>query len=126
MRVSLKQLIAIRPADSNTYALGVIKWLIFPSNDGLNIGVRVLPGAPLAIAVRPVSLMTDATSKYVQSFLLPDMPMLKETTSLVLPPGWFAPGRLVEIHTGEEPMTVRLNSLIEKGSDYERVGFVRI
>jgi hypothetical protein len=126
MRVSLKQLITVRPADSNTYALGVIKWLIFPSSDGPNIGVRVLPGVPLAIAARPVSLMTDATSKYVQSFLLPDMPVLKETASLVLPPGWFAPGRLVEIHTSAESMTVRLHNLIEKGCDYERVGFVRI
>lgn len=126
MRISLKQLIAIRPADSNTYALGVIKWLIFPSNDGLNIGVRVLPGIPLAIAARPVALMTDASNKYVQSFLLPDLPVLKETTSLVLPPGWFAPGRLVEVHTDEQLVTVRLNSLIEKGSDYERVGFVRV
>lgn len=126
MRISLKQLIAIRPASSNIYALGVIKWLIFPTNDGLNIGVRILPGAPLAIAVRPVSLMTDATGKYVQSFLLPDMPVLKETANLVLPPGWFAPGRLVEIHTGEESMTVKLHNLIEKGSDYERVGFVRV
>jgi hypothetical protein len=126
MRISLKQLIAIRPADSNTYALGVIKWLIFDSNDGPNIGVRILPGAPFAIAVRPVALMADATNKYVQSFLLPDLPVLKETTSLVLPPGWFAPGRLLEIHAGEEAMTVRLHTLIEKGSDYERVGFVRV
>ncbi len=126
MRISLKQLVAIRPADSSTYALGLIKWLIFPLNDGLNVGVRVLPGAPLAIAARPVSLMTDATSKYVQAFLLPDMPMLKEAASLVLPLGWFAPGRLVEIHVGEELQTVRLHNLIEKGSDYERVGFVRI
>jgi hypothetical protein len=126
MRISLKQLIAIRPSDSSTYALGVIKWLIFPSNNGLNIGIRVLPGAPRAIAVRPVALMTDATSKYVQAFLLPDMPMLKVAASLVLPSGWFAPGRLVEAHTGEQLMTVRLNSLIEKGSDYERVGFDRV
>ena len=123
MRVSLKQLIAIRPADSNTYALGVIKWLIFAANDELNIGVRILPGIPLAIATRPESLMTDAGSKYVQSFLLPDLPVLKETASLVLPPGGFAPGRLLEIHDGEA-QTVRLINLIEKGSDYERVGFV--
>jgi hypothetical protein len=126
MHVTLKQLIAIRPADSNTYSLGMIKWLIFPPNDGLNIGVRILPGAPLAIAVRPAALMTDATNKYVQSFLLPDMPVLKETASLVLPPGWFAPGRLLEIHTGEEHITVKLHTLIEKGSDYERVGFIKV
>jgi len=126
MRISLKQLIAIRPADSHTYALGVIKWLVFPLDGGINIGIRILPGAPHPIAVRPVSLIEDAAGKYVQSFLLPDMPVLKETASLVLPLGWFAPGRQVEIHTGEESITVRLHSLIEKGGDYERVGFVRI
>lgn len=123
LRVSLKQLIAIRPAGSNTYALGTIKWLIFPSDRGLDIGVHILPGAPLAIAARPI---TEGARKYVQSFLLPDMPMLKEAASLVLPSGWFVPDKQVEIHAGEEAMTVRLLSLIGKGSDYERVGFVRI
>lgn len=126
MRISLKQLIAIRPSDSNAYALSVIKWLVFPPNGGVNIGVRVLPGAPLAIAVRPVVLTPDAGNKYIQAFLLPDMPVLQETTSLVLPPGWFAPGKHVEIHTGEENLTVKLLKLIESGSDYERVGFVRV
>lgn len=125
MRIAQKQLIAIRPADSSTYALGVIKWLILPPNDGLRIGVRVLPGAPQAIAARPVSMMADAANKYAQAFLLPDMAVLRETASLVLPAGWFSPGRLVEIHSGEA-QTVRLTSLIEKGSDYERVGFVRV
>lgn len=125
LRIGQKQLIAVRPADSSTYALGVIKWLIIPPNDGPHIGVRILPGAPLAIAARPVSMMADTANKYTQAFLLPDMPVLRETASLVLPLGWFNPGRLVEIHTGE-PQTVRLNTLIEKGSDYERVGFVRI
>jgi hypothetical protein len=70
--------------------------------------------------------MADATNKYVQAFLLPDMPILRETTSLVLPPGWFSPGRLVEIHSGEELFTVKLNRLIEKGYDFERAGFVKV
>jgi len=125
MRASQKQLIAIRPADSSTYALGVIKWLIIPPNDGPHIGVRVLPGAPQAIAARPASMVAGAAGKYVQAFLLPDMPVLRETASLVLPAGWFNPGKLVEIHAGE-PRTVRLTSLIERGSDYERVGFVGV
>jgi hypothetical protein len=125
MRTSQKQLIAIRPTDSSTYALGVIKWQILPPNDGLRIGVRVLPGAPLAIAARQASMTADTTGKYAQAFLLPDLPVLRETASLVLPTGWFSPGRLVEIHSGEA-QTVRLTSLIERGSDYERVGFVRV
>ncbi|MGE5027475.1 MAG: hypothetical protein ACM3JK_03285 [Betaproteobacteria bacterium] len=125
LRTSQRQLIAIRPADSNTYALGVIKWQILPSSNGLRIGVRILPGAPLAIAARPVSMTAGPVGKYSQAFLLPDMPVLRETASLVLPAGWFNPGRLVEIHSGDV-QTVRLTSLIESGSDYERVGFVRV
>ncbi|MCL4471909.1 MAG: hypothetical protein M1547_12510 [Gammaproteobacteria bacterium] len=125
MRVTLKQLVAVRPDDSNTYALGVIKWLSFPPNDGLHAGIRILPCVPLPVAARPLSLMADAANKFVPAFLLPDMPVLHEAASLILPPGWFAPGKQVEIHSGEL-LTVRLHSLIEKGSDFERVGFVRI
>lgn len=125
MRLNLKQLIAIRPSDSNAYSLSVIKWLVFPPDGGVNIGVRILPGAPRAIAVRPVVLTPDAGNKFVQAFLLPDMPVLNETSSLVLPPDWFSAGKRVEIHTGEELVTVKLVELIESGSDYERVEFVR-
>lgn len=124
VRIAQKQLIAVRPADSSTYALGVIKWLAIPPNDGPHIGVRVLPGAPLAIAARPAPA-ADAENKYTQAFLLPDMPVLRETASLVLPPGWFSPGRLVEIRSGEA-RTVRLIGLIERGNDFERVGFVGV
>lgn len=125
MRASPRQLVGVRPADSGTYALGVIEWQILPPEGGLRIGVRILPGAPLAIAARPASMTAGPAGKYAQAFLLPDMPVLRETASLVLPAGWFNPGRLVEIHAGEA-QTVRLNSLIEKGCDYERVGFVRV
>lgn len=124
MRIRLKQLIAVRPTDSSAYALGVIKWLIFPLDGGLHIGVRILPGLSLAVAARPLPLIMDAANKYTQAFLLSDMPVLREAASLVLPPGWFGPGRLVEIR-GKESQTVKLLTLIEKGNDYERVGFER-
>lgn len=125
-RISRKQLVAVRPEDSKTYVLGVIQRLIFPLGGGLHAGIRILPGVPLAIAARPVLPMADTTNKYTPAFLLPDMPVLHETASLVLPSGWFSPDRQVEIHAGEERFTVKLNKLIEKGGDYERVGFVRV
>lgn len=125
LRVSRKQLVAVRPADGSAYALGVIERLLLHLDDGLDIGVRLLPGAPRAIAARPVPLAGNAATKYVQAFLLPDMPVLGEAASVVLPAGWFAPGRVVEIHSGEA-YSVRLISLVESGSDYERAGFVRV
>ncbi|MDD5329889.1 MAG: hypothetical protein PHX38_07790 [Sulfuricella sp.] len=124
LRIAPKQLVAVRPADSAAYLLGTVKWLILPSSEDFHIGVRILPGAPLAIAAQPVALGTTA-HKFAQAFLLPDMPVLRETASLIVPPGWFAPGKLLEIQ-GSERYTVKLLGLIEKGSDYERVGFVRV
>lgn len=125
MRIRLNQLIAVRPADSSSYALGAIKWLISPLDGGLHIGVRILPGLSLAVAARPLPLIADAANKYTQAFALSDMPVLREAASLVLPPGWFSPGRLVEIRSAES-QTVKLLTLIEKGSDFERVGFERL
>lgn len=125
MRLSRKKLVAVRPTDSSAYALGIIERLLLTLDDGLDIGVRLLPGAPLAIAARPAPLAGEAASKHVQAFLLPDMPVLGEAASAVLPAGWFAPGRRVEIH-GAAPRAVRLISLIESGSDYERVEFVSV
>jgi len=125
LRVSRKQLVAVRPADGSAYALGTIERLLLHLDDGLDIDVRLLPGTPLAIAARLAPLKGDAATKYMQAFLLPDMPVLGEAASAVLPTGWFAPGRLVEIHSGEA-YSVRLISLVESGSDYERVEFVRI
>ncbi len=125
LRIGPKQLVAVRPANSANYLLGMIKWLIFPADQGFHIGVRILPGAPLAVAAQPRSLVADAANKFVQVFLLPDMPVLRETSSLIVPPGWFSPGKQLEIQ-GSDRFTVKLLHLIEKGSDYERVGFVRV
>lgn len=125
LRIVPNQLIVVRPADSAAYLLGTIKWLTFPADQGFHVGVRLLPGAPLAIAAHPLALLADAANKFTQAFLLPDMPVLRETTSLILPLGWFSPGKLVEIQE-KERITVKLLSLVEKGGDYERVRFVRI
>lgn len=125
MRLGHNQLLAVRPSDSKHFALGAVKWLIFTLDGELHVGVRTLPGAPLAVAARPATLTPATAGKFVQAFLLPEMPVLRETASLVLPRGWFHPGRVLEIHSDRSEM-VRLHALIEAGSDYERVGFVKV
>lgn len=124
-RIGHNQLLAVRPTDGKCFALGVVKWLILTLNGELHLGVRTLPGAPVALAARPATLMPSPANKFVQAFLLPEMPVLRETATLVLPRGWFQPGRILEIYT-DHSETVRLHTLVEIGSDYERVGFVQV
>jgi hypothetical protein len=94
------------------------------SNDAgdLSIGTRVLPGLPTALAARPVTLNQADMGPFVPAFQLSAVPEQQEPTSLVLPIGWFQPGKLVQIYTSMTE-TVKLTSLLEKGANFERVAF---
>jgi hypothetical protein len=124
-RISHNQLLAVRPSDGKQFAVGAVKWLIVTLGGELHLGVRILPGAPAAVAVRPATLMPTAANKFTQAFLLPEMQVLRETATLVLPRGLFQPGRILEMYT-DRSETVRVHTLVEAGADYERVGFVRV
>ncbi len=119
--ISHFQLIALKPADSERFVLGMVRWLRFQRNGELHLGVKTLPGPPTAIAASQIS-MGSATNKYAPAFLLPEMPALQSPASLILPSGWFAAGRRLEVFD-KSKQTVRLVELLEKGSDYERVSF---
>lgn len=115
------QLIAIKPADSERFLLGMVRWLKFHRNGELHLGIKTLAGLPTGIAASQVS-MGSASNKYLPAFLLPEMPALQSPSSLILPLGWFAPGRRLEVFD-KTKKTVRLVELLDKGSDYERVSF---
>ena len=58
----------------------------------------------------------------MRAFLLPAVPALDAEQSLVIPPGWFSFGRLIELHT-DGRRRVRLRQLLDDGPDFERVSF---
>ncbi len=120
-QLSHYQLLALKPTDSERFLLGMVRWLRFDRNGELQLGVKTLVGPPVAIAAGQISL-GSAAHKFVPAFLLPEMPALQSPASLILPLGWFAAGKRIEIFdTKKKP--VRLVELLEKGSDYERVSF---
>jgi hypothetical protein len=57
----------------------------------------------------------------VQAFLLSAMP--GGSPSLVLPPGYFQPGRELEMRANETLKRVRLGALLQRGSDFDRGAF---
>jgi hypothetical protein len=115
------QLIGVRPADSKSFMLGQIRWLLQNDAGDLYAGVRLLPGLPAATAVRPTGLNVMG-AKYVQALSLTAVPALHAPPSLVLPAGWFKPKRVVEVYV-EGHVKVRLTEIIDRGTDYERCGY---
>ena len=115
------QLIGVRPADAKAFLLGQVRWLLQGESGDLYAGVRVLPGLPAAVAVRPTGLNV-AKEKYVQALSLTAVAALGTPPTLVLPAGWFKPKRVVEVYV-EGHVKVRLTEIIDRGTDYERCGY---
>ena len=115
------QLIAVRPADAKNFLVGAVRWLRTDEEDALHVGVRVVPGVPLAVAVRPTGINAQA-EKFVPALYCPALPTLATQASLILPPGWYRPKRVLEVYTDTSEL-LQLSGVIERGSDFERVAF---
>ena len=118
-RYAHTQLIAVRPADAKNFLVGVVRWLMTDAEDALHVGVRVVPGVPRAVAVRPTGINAQS-EKFVPALYCPALPALTTPASLILPPGWYRPKRVLEVY-GDTSELLLLSSVIERGSDFERV-----
>lgn len=118
-RVSHNQLLAVRRADSTQLRLGLVQWLKIDENSSLSCGVRLFPGIPQAIAVRPSNFNPVGSTRYERAILLPEVAVPNTPATLILPAGWFQNGRFVEVHSDRKQVAKLLN-LLEKGSDFDR------
>lgn len=115
------QLVAVRPGDAKNFMLAQARWLVQGNDGSLNAGLRLMPGLPAAIAVRPYGL--NATNeKYVAALTLTEVAALKSPPTLILPSGWFKPKRVIEVFV-QDVLRVRLVELIDRGPDFERVTY---
>lgn len=118
-RYTQTQLIAVRPADAKSFLVGVVRWLMTDEDDALQVGINVIPGVPLAVAVRPTGINAQS-EKFAPALYCPALPALATPASLILPPGWYRPKRVLEVYS-DTSEALLLSGVIERGSDFERV-----
>ena len=118
-RYAHTQLIAVRPADAKNFLVGMVRWLRTDDKDDLHLGVRLVPGVPLAVAVRPTGINAQS-EKFVPALYCPALAALSVPASLILPPGWYRPKRVLEVYSDSSELLL-LGGVIERGSDFERV-----
>ncbi len=114
-RHSSGTLICVRREAAKQFLLGQMRWILESQKGDLLAGVRVLPGLPAAVAIRPSGLNVS-NEKY-----LPALSLTKTENSppaLVLPAGWYKPKRVIEVYV-ESPVRARLLELLERGADYD-------
>lgn len=122
-RISQNLLLALRPEASEHFTLAVVRWLVMNEDGSLGIGTRALPGFPTPLAARQITLNKLNAPPFVPAFQLSAVPERREPASLVLPIGWFQPGKPIQIY-GSQMEEAKLIGLLEKGANFERVTFV--
>jgi hypothetical protein len=120
MRIGHHQLVALRRGSSKPFYLGLVQWLRVDENNELFIGVRQFPGIARPVTVRPINFQAPSGIKdFERGLLLPELAAPSTPTTLILPTGWYQPGRFVDVY-GEQKQVAKFVNLIEKGSDFER------
>ncbi|WP_035060336.1 hypothetical protein [Andreprevotia chitinilytica] len=124
-RIALQQLLSVEL--DGKYFAAVVRWLQQEEFEGerwLSIGVRLLPGQPAAAMLRPIELAHSDRRGWSEGMSLPAIAALKAQLTFLVPVGWFRRGRLIEWWDGELIRKMRVEALIERGVDYERVHVV--
>lgn len=120
-RIGGNQLVAVQPGSTSGFMLAVVCWSRIAGGSELLAGINVLPGSPLTGAVRGTGL-PSANEKFRPCFLLPEVPAVKEPRSIIVPAGWFRPGRVVEVSVSHSSQ-LRLGKILDRGSDFERATY---
>ena len=115
------QLVCVRSADSKSFMLAQVRWLMSGKNCDLHAGLKLLPGLPSAVAARPTGVNVQS-EEFMQALALGAVQALSAPPTLVLPSGWYKPKRVIEVFA-ETSSKVRLGELIERGTDFERVAY---
>jgi hypothetical protein len=119
VRVGHNQLLAVRRAGGRQFHVGMVQWLRMEEAGDIRCGVRLFPGTPQAVSVRPSNFAPGGVARNEPALLLPEVPAPATPATLVLPAGWFQSGRFVELYTDRKHIAKLLNPL-EKGADFDR------
>jgi len=123
-RYSHAQLVCVQPGDAKSFLLGQVRWLMEGENGDLHAGVRLLPGSPAGCAVRATGVNVQ-NEKFSPALLLGAVPAINSPMSILLPPGWFKPKRVLDLIV-DGLTRIRLLEVLERGLDYERVTFEKL
>ena len=127
IRLGPKQIVAVRVDNARTPMLGALSWVAVIPTGQLCVGVRYLPGIVQAVIISATGMGSAVSDKSAAALLLPAVPTLKIPASLIMPRGWFQPGRVIEMTRPDNSQAqIKLELSVDKGPDYERVGFSQL
>lgn len=123
-RIMHGQLMVLRPHDGEHFLLVQATWLMQEEAGGLVVGVATLPGMPVGIGVRVATPGGGSVERYVPAFMLPAFPAIGEEASIALPCGLYQASRVLDFFiSGGASGQLRMNHILQRGTDFDRISF---
>lgn len=121
-RLGHGQLVAIRTSSGSPPMLGTVQRLRTEADGSLSAGVRLIRADVRGVAVRAPS---TPPTQYERALILESDEDRKLPASLVVSPGQFPPGAVIEMYANRAEQA-RLGAIIERGFNFERLVFERL
>ena len=120
-RITHHQLVALQPPAKKVMYLGIVQRLNVDDAGTIWIGLRIIMGAPQAVAAR---IVEGAAGKYDRALLMPEDAARKIPASIVLLPGWYQANRALSLQTDKEKdRRIKLQALLDAGDNFERATY---
>ena len=115
-RLTYNQLLGLLAPNGNTY-LGFVQRLSVDGEGTAWLGFRLLRAKAAAAAARP------ANSDLPYDRVLLTAGHGGEPASILLPPGTWQDGRVLDLHHDGKPQRIRLTGLLDSGANFERASY---
>ncbi|MBN8476009.1 hypothetical protein [Sulfuritalea sp.] len=121
-RVGAGQMVAVKTADGQYFVLGNVRWALREGDSALVAGIQLFPGEARSATVRVVH--ADGTRDgWRPGFLLPAIPAIHESASVIVPAGTFMLDRSIEILVDQEQQTLKLFRVLDRSIEFERCNY---
>ncbi len=123
--LAIGRLMGVRLGAQSPWMVGIVSSILEESDGSYHATVTLVPGAPVAVGVRPADQRNRAGAQYVPAIMLPAVPALVLEESVLIPPNLSPPGRGIDIvlpgkSQGKE---ITVHEIIDRGNDFDRLTF---
>ncbi len=125
-RALVGELIGIRerePDHTYQWRVGVIRWMQFSREQGLEVGVQVL--SPKVIACK-IQRSNRKNEEPFQCLMLPGIKPIQQPSTLLLPAHAFRKGNSINMHIYEREMEIKLGTIREHTGSFTQFQFSQL